>query len=73
MKFVIGSVNYFTEHGFDTTDWRKSIDGTKIIVHLEYAQTLIPNVETDSNVSIYECPSQELIDLLNNSEWTTKI
>lgn len=69
MKFCIATVQYFQEHGFDTADWRKSIDSTKAIVHMEYAQTLIPGVETDINVKVYECPSIELTNLLNSSEW----
>lgn len=69
MKFAIATVTYFQEHGFDCADWRKSIDGTKTIIHLEFAKTLIPSIETDSNVIMYECPSQELTNTLNSSEW----
>lgn len=69
MKFCIASVSYWQEHGFDCTDWRKSVDGIKAIVHEEYALTLIPNIEADSNVQIYTCPSNELDTLLNSSEW----
>jgi hypothetical protein len=72
MKFCISTIQYFESVGFSTTDWRKSVDGTKAIVHLEYAQTLIPNIETDKNVQIYECPSDELNNLLSSSEWSVK-
>jgi hypothetical protein len=70
IKFCISTIEYFQQHGFDITDLRKSIDGTKIIVHLEYAQILIPNIENDSNVTIYQCPSDDLTNLLNSSAWT---
>lgn len=60
MQFAIALVTYFQQHGFDTIDWRKSIDGTQALVHLEYAKTLISDIETDNNVTIYNYPSAEL-------------
>jgi hypothetical protein len=69
MQFAIATVDYFQQHGFDCADWRKSIDQTQAIVHFDFAKTLIPNLENDSNVIIYECPSQSLDDVLNSSSW----
>lgn len=69
MEFCIGLDLYFRQHGFNTENWRKSVDGTKVIVHSEYAKLLIPGFEVDENVTCYEYPSQELNDILNSSEW----
>jgi hypothetical protein len=69
MKFCIALVSFWQEHGFDCADWRKSADGTKAIVHIEYAKVLIPDVETNSNVTVYTAPSIELDAILNSSEW----
>lgn len=70
MEFCIGGTLLFQQHGFNTDTWRKSIDGTKVIVHLEYAKLLMPNIKNDSNVTIYFSPSEELDNILNSSEWT---
>lgn len=72
MKFCIATIQFFEEHGFDTSEWRKSLDGTVTMLHLPMAQTLIPDIESDPNVQIYVAPSQELSDLLSSSEWKDK-
>lgn len=73
MQFCLATVEYFESHGFDTSGWRKSLDGTKALVHLEYAQTLIPNILSDiMNVIIYQCPSTDLDNLLNSSQWSVQ-
>lgn len=71
MKFIISTIEYFNSIGFDTTNWRKSIDGTKAIAHENFVKVLIPNIESDVNLQVYTCPSQELETLLNSSEWKT--
>lgn len=69
MKFCIATVLYWQQHGFNTTDWRKSVDNTQALIHLEYAKLLVPNIEADSSVTIYDYPSTELDNLLNSSAW----
>jgi hypothetical protein len=69
MKFCIALVTYFNQIGFDTTDWRKSIDGTKAICHDEFIKVLVPGYLTDANITTYECPSDELEALLNGVDW----
>jgi hypothetical protein len=71
MEFAISTIDYFTSKGFDTTKWRKSSDGTKALVHLEYAMTLIPNARNDNNILIAESPSQGFTNLLNSAEWAS--
>lgn len=71
MIFCIGLVEYFNSIGFDTTDWRKSVDGTKAIVHENFVKVLIP--EGDANLTYYAYPSVELDDLLNSPEWTNEV
>jgi hypothetical protein len=69
MNFCIGTVVYFNSIGFDTSIWRKSIDGTKTIVHAAFVKILIPDIENDTNLQIYMSPSAELKTLLNSPEW----
>lgn len=70
MRFCIANVEYFETVGFDTTDWRKSVDGTKAIVHYNYVKVLIP--ESDVNLTLYSYPSVELDTILNSPEWTSE-
>jgi hypothetical protein len=72
MKFGIATVEYLETAGFDCAGFRKSVDGTQAIAHLEYIKTLIPSTETDENVTIYTAPSTELTTLLNSAEWTVE-
>lgn len=68
IKFCVATTEYWHSIGFDTTGWKKNIDGTKAIVHEEYANVLI-NTENNENIQVYECPSDELKTLLISSEW----
>jgi hypothetical protein len=70
MKFCIANTTFWQGHGFDTTKWRKSINETKAIVHIEYAKVLIPDIEMNGNVTIYNAPSVELDAILDSPEWT---
>ena len=50
MKFSIATVEFWQSIGFDTTNWRKSIDGKKALVHDKFASALTdlnnPNIIT---------------------------
>ena len=69
MKFCIATIEYFKLIGFDTTDWRKSIDGTKAIAHDRFIKILVPEYLSDVNITTYQCPSNELDEVLNSEEW----
>lgn len=71
MRFCIASVEYFNSIGFDTTDWRKSVDNTKAIVHENFVKVLIP--EGDVNLTYYFYPSVELDTILNSPEWVNEV
>ena len=71
MNFCISEISYFNSLGFDTTDWRKSIDGTKAIVHDRFIKILAPNYLIDVNITTYQCPSIELDEVLNSINWKT--
>lgn len=74
MRFAVGFVTDFEDAGFETTNWRKSVDGTKTLCHDVYAELLLPALP-DSNgdlvqrYTIYDAPSDELTTLLNSAEW----
>lgn len=65
MKFAIAELNYFNSLGFDTTYWRKSLDGTKAIVHYDFAKVLCG----DDKIEIYQHDNQEFLDIINGEEW----
>lgn len=70
MKFCIATIAYFENIGFDTTDWRKSIDGLKAIAHDRFIKILVPNYLSDENIIVLQCPSAELDEILNSKEWS---
>ena len=69
MNFCIATIEHFESIGFDTTNWRKSIDGTKAIAHDRFIKILIPSYLTDVNITTYQYPSAELDTILNSEEW----
>lgn len=69
MNFCIATIEYFNSLGFDTTDWRKSVDETKAIAHENFIKVLIPDIDSDVNITTYQCPSTELDTILNSTEW----
>ena len=71
MEFCIATIEYWQSIGFDCTNWRKSVDETKAMVHSEYAKVLV-NIRDNPNVEIYLYPSREFTELLNSDEWTEK-
>ena len=70
INFCISEISYFNSLGFNTTDWRKSTDGTKAIAHDRFIKILVPEYLSDTNIIIYQCPSVELDTILNSEEWT---
>ena len=71
MKFCIATIAYWNLVGFDTEHWRQSNDGLKALVHDKFARTLVPNVDENENVQVYDIDSQEFRDLLQ-TEWETE-
>lgn len=69
IKFCIATVTYWTEKGYNPSTWRKSVDGTKAMCHLEYGEILAKNLEDNPNVQIFDCASDEFQTLLASSEW----
>lgn len=71
MEFAIATIQFWQGHGFDCLEWRKSVDGTKALVHLEYALMLIPDARNLEEVQVYNTPSATFSELINASEWTS--
>ena len=69
MKFAIASIEFWQNAGFSVDSWRKSVDGTQALVHLEYAKILIPDAEANPNVTVYNSPSAEFSELLASEVW----
>lgn len=65
MKFAIASLEYWNALGYDTTHWRKSVDGTLAMCHYNFA------VLADENeIEVYDVASQEFKDLLASEVWS---
>ena len=70
MEFCIATVAFWQSHGFDTSNWRKSIDGTLALVHKTYAAVLVPDIGELDEVQVYRSPSAELDGVLGGEMWT---
>ena len=68
MNFVVSTVEFFESLGFNTKYWRKSLDESKTICHLEYAEILVHDLENNENVDVLT--TEEARDLMATSEWT---
>lgn len=68
MRFAIGLVTDFEDAGFDTSNWRKSIDNTKTMCHDTYAKILM----TEDKYTVHEAPSEEFSSLLDGLEWSAQ-
>ena len=63
MKFSIATVTFWQSVGFDTTNWRKSIDGTKALVHDKFARALVDL--NNENVTTLDVDSEEFKQIIN--------
>ena len=64
MKFSIATVEFWQSVGFDTTNWRKSIDGTKALVHDKFASVLVDL--NNENVITLDVDSEEFKQIIND-------
>jgi hypothetical protein len=70
MDFCIATVAFWQSHGFDTSSWRKSIDGALALVHRTYAEVLVPDIGELDEVQVYRSPSAELDGVLAGEMWS---
>lgn len=63
MKFSIATVEFWQSVGFDTEHWRKSIDGTKALVHDKFARVLVDL--NNENVITLDADSEEFKQIFN--------
>ena len=70
MKFCIANTSYWESIGYNPIHWRKSIDGTKALCHLEYGEILAKNLDDNPNVQIYDNTDKQFQAILNSAEWT---
>ena len=68
MKFVIAEISFFEILGYNTKYWRKSVDGSKTICHLEYAEILAHDLHNNPNVQIVD--ASEAQDIMATNEWS---
>lgn len=65
MTFAIGKTDYYQSLGFDTTHWRKSLDGTQAVVHYDTVQY----VAEDSKITLYRHDDKAFKDVMESAEW----
>ena len=63
MKFSIATVEFWQSVGFDVSNWRKSIDGTKALVHAKFAMALVDL--NNENVTTLDVDSEEFKQIIN--------
>ena len=68
MKFVIAEISFFERLGYNTKYWRKSVDGSKTICHLEYAEILAHDLHNNPKVQIVDAPEAQ--DIMATNEWS---
>ena len=68
MKFVIAEISFFERLGYNTKYWRKSVDVSKTICHLEYAEILAHDLHNNPKVQIVD--ASEAQDIMATEEWT---
>ena len=73
MEFAIATCELWSEYGYNIKRWRKSVDGTKALVHLEYAEILVPDIASDPEIVVYSYFDPEFEVLLNSPEWNPEI
>ena len=73
MKFARGRESYFQEAGFLTDGWRTSVGtGNKyVLVHAEFAETLLGDLENNKYITVYDIKSEEFQQLIQD-EFTEK-
>lgn len=67
MRYAIVTIEWCATHGIVVpTEARKSIDGTKVILHEDFIRPVLTEKEV---IEVYNFDSQELSDILNSEEW----
>ena len=69
MNFAIGNTEYYDSLGFDTTHWRKSLDGTQSVVHFDTVQFLAD----ESKITIYRHDDDEFREVMMSEKWTEQV
>lgn len=64
MDFSIATIIFWQSVGFDTENWRKSVDGTKALVHAKFAATLC-DIHNE-NITTLDVDSEEFKQIIIN-------
>lgn len=69
MNFAIAPTDYYNSLGFDTTHWRKSLDGTQSVVHFDTVQFLAD----ESEITLHRHDDEAFREVMLSSEWTERV
>ena len=53
MDFAVGEKELFENVGFNTESWRHSTDEKRVLVHKEFAETLLGDLEKYPDIQTY--------------------
>lgn len=69
LPYFVGTVERFAECGITTDEHRKSLDGTKAIVHM-HGLTIEQFNEVRTKTSILALTHEQALELMETAEWT---
>lgn len=70
MEFVVATVDFWLDHFVPTSHLAKSWDGNLALMHIEFAEIMIPSVrEMVDEVRIFQYNTEELNSFLSSEEW----
>lgn len=71
LPFFMGTVEKMEECGIDTNELRKSLDGTKAIIHMSLL-TMEQFNEVRTKTSILAMTNEQTQELMRTTEWTSE-
>lgn len=69
MEFVVATVQFWLDHFVPTSHLAKSYDGRLALMHIEFAEILVPGVREMTEVRIFTYNTEELNTFLASEEW----
>lgn len=64
MNFAVGKEEIFRNVGFNTESWRHSIDGQLVLVHAEFAETLLGDLDKYPDIRCYAHQEEDFQQIL---------
>ena len=69
MEFVVATIEFWLDHFVPTSHLAKSWDNKLALMHIEFAEIMVPGVREMPEVRIFEYNTEELNSFLVSEEW----